>query len=518
MAKTIVPDDVQLYLSEIIPKIETEISDGKKPVAELVEMYKIYEELLRVCSPYDFISFNKYLEFDEDKTDKNKGFYHHRRHVLKELFQSYTDMEIHDMYDMMLVMMPPRVGKSQTSIRFLAWIIGLYPEETQLGTSYSDNITTSFYSGVLEIVTSDRYKLMFPESLLINQNAKREEIWLKVSRRYPSILFVPINGAMTGRSEASKYLYCDDLVSGIEEALSLVRLESLWQKYTINAKQRRKDGSKEIHVATPWSVHDPISKIATIEEGNPRCKILRYSCYNEDGTSAFGFFGGFSTEFYNGLQRDMDEASFSALYLQEPIERDGLLYAKDDFKYYLELPEGEPDTIVAICDSKNLGADYVASPVAKIYGDDIYIDDVVYNAGLPEVTKVLVANCWYRNKVVRGDIEMNNGGNYYAEGIDNAIKARGGKTALRLFYTSNNKRVKIITYSDTVKKRFIFKEPSLYTPTSEYGQFMRDVFRWTQSGKNKHDDSVDSLAMLAQLIQDLEGTSVKVMDRKLLRL
>ena len=156
----------------------------------------------------------------------------------------------------------------------MAWIIGRHPEETQLATSYSDNITKSFYIGVMEIVEHDRYKEIFPDSPLVMQNAKREEIWLKRYKRYPSISFVPINGSMTGRSEASRYLYCDDLVSGIEEALSPDRLNKLWEKYTTDAKQRKLEGCKEIHSATPWSVHDVMSKLKTINEDNPRVKIV----------------------------------------------------------------------------------------------------------------------------------------------------------------------------------------------------------------------------------------------------
>ena len=224
-------------------------------------------------------------------------------------------MEIYDLYDMLLISLSPRVGKTTTGIRFLAWICGRHPENTQLATSYSDSITTSFYIGVMEIVEHQRFKEVFNEAKLVSQNAKREEIWLKVAKRYPSITFVPIGGSMTGRAEAGNYLYCDDLVSGIEEALSVVRLDGLWQKYTVNCKQRKKDGCKEIHVATRWSVHDPITKLSILNEDNPRCKIINVPCFGEDGESNFNFFGGFSTGYYQELKDTMDEASFNALYM-----------------------------------------------------------------------------------------------------------------------------------------------------------------------------------------------------------
>lgn len=507
---------VQHYVDVIIPNIERELCNRDLPTSELLELYKLYEEILLLTARDNFHSFNKYLEFDEDKTIETKGFYHHRKHALKELFDSMNDMEMNDKYDLLLISIAPRIGKTTSGIRFLSWICGRHPESTEMATSYSDNITTSFYSGMMEIVSSDRFAKIFHDAPLVNQNAKREEIWLRVVKRYPSITFVAINGSMTGRCEAGKYLYCDDLVSGIEEAMSIVRLNKLWQTYEVNCKQRKKDGCKEIHVATRWSVHDVISKLTVANEDNPRCKIINIDCFDEDGESNFSYLGGFSTKYYKDLQDTMDELSFNALYRQDPIEREGLLYNKDEVPYYLQLPDEKPDTIVAICDSKNMGKDYVSSPIGYVYGDFVYIEDVVYNSSLPDITKGLVANKWLEHKVVRADVELNNGGNYYAEGLDDIIKSKGGHTSIRIFFTSNNKTTKIITYSDYVKKHFIFRDPSTYSSKSEYAKFMKDLFSWTQTGKNSHDDAPDSIAMLAQMVQELAGNVVKIISRKAL--
>ena len=509
---------VENYVKVVIPNIENELSSNKLSPNEKLELYNLYLDVLKMVAPWDFASYNKYLEIDDDHTSPNKAFYHHRKDHMAEMFEAFNDMEVYDKYDTLIVTMPPRVGKTTTGIRFLSWIIGKYPEDTELATSYSDSITTSFYIGTMEIVEGRRFKEIFHDALLVNQNAKREEIWLKVLKRYPSITFVPINGSMTGRCEAGKYLYCDDLVSGIEEAMSITRLEKLVQTYTVNCKQRKKDGCKEIHVATPWSVHDVIAKVKSDNEDNPRCKVIAIPCFNENGESNFDFLGGFSTAYYLDIQKAMDEASFSALYLCEPIEREGLLYHKEDLQYYYELPSDPYDSIIAIADSKNLGTDYVSSIVGYVYGSSLYVEDIVYNKGLPEVTRPLVANMWVNHKVVRADVELNNGGNYYAEDLEQLIKEKGGRTSIRIFYSGNNKVVKIITYSDFVIKNFVFKDPSKYSPNSEYAQFMKALFSWTQTGKNKNDDAPDSIAMLGQMFQELNGNAIKFLDRRKLGL
>lgn len=506
--------EVEHYVQVVIPNIEFELAREEVSAKDKLELYNLYTGVLRLVAPWDFASFNKYLELDEDHTSPTKAFYHHRKDHMAELFKAFNDMEVYDKYDTLIVTMPPRVGKTTSGIRFLAWIIGKYPEDTELATSYSDSITSSFYIGTMEIVQGQRFQEVFSDAPLISQNAKREEIWLKVAKRYPSITFVPIGGSMTGRCEAGKYLYCDDLVSGIEEAMSVTRLEKLVQTYTVNCKQRKKDGCKEIHVATPWSVHDVIATIKDANEDNPRCKIIAIPCFDEDGESNFNFDGGFSTAYYEDIKKHMDDASFSALYMCEPIEREGLLYHKEDLQYYFDLPNERPDTIVAICDSKNLGVDYVSSPIGYIYGDTVYIEDIVFNNGLPEVTRPAVANKWIEHGVVRADVELNNGGNYYAEDLDELIRGQGAKTSIRIFYSGNNKNVKIITYSDYVIKHFVFKDPSKYSSNSDYAKFMKQMLTWTQTGKNKHDDAPDSIAMLGQMVQGLNGNAVKFLDRR----
>ena len=53
------------------------------------------------------------------------------------------------------------------------------------------------------------------------------------------------------------------MIGGIEEAMNPIILDKLWDKYAVDARQRKiqdTDGKncKEIHIATRWSVHDVI--------------------------------------------------------------------------------------------------------------------------------------------------------------------------------------------------------------------------------------------------------------------
>lgn len=512
-------EEIEKYTKNIIPKLEKALSSDILEPSKRVELVKAYRQALVNIAPNDFISFNKVIEFFEDKNNEGKNFYGNRQNALGDLFNALNDMEIYDKYDTLIVCMPPRVGKTTTGIRFLAWIIGRHPEFTQMATSYADSVTRSFYNGVIEIVQSSEFNECFPESPLVGQNAKLEQISLRSIQRYPSILFVPIDGSMTGRGEASKYMYCDDLVSGIEEATNQDRLNKLWEKYTVNVKQRKKKGCKEIHVATPWSVHDVITKVRDLNSNNDRCKIIKLPCYDKHGKSNFDYLGGFDTKYYKELEETMDELSFKALYMQEPVEREGILYHEDELRYYIDLPKETPDGIFAVCDSKNLGSDSVSCPIAYVFGDDVYIEDVVFNNGLPDVTIPTVAEKLYQHNVKICDFEINNGGNHFATEVDRVIKEKYcGDTRVRMFNTTSNKIVKIITYSNFVKKNFYFKDKSCYKPNSDYYKFMKELLKFSQTGKNAHDDAPDSIAMLAEMLEGFKLGQVKILNRRELKI
>lgn len=94
------------------------------------------------------------------------------------------------------------------------------------------------------------------------------------------------------------------MIGGIEEALNPTILDKLWDKYAVDARQRKTqdtDGKpcKEIHIATRWSVHDVIGRIQNMYIGNPRVKTISVPDVDPvTGESNFDYeYGGFTKEF-----------------------------------------------------------------------------------------------------------------------------------------------------------------------------------------------------------------------------
>ena len=121
----------------------------------------------------------------------------------------------------------------------------------------------------------------------------------------------------------------------------------------------------------------------------------------------------------------MDDASWRSLYMNEPIEREATLFSADELQYFSQLPDREPDNIIAVCDTKEQGADYCAMPVLYQYGDMFYINSFVCDNGKVESIQPKVAQRLVDEKVKMCQIESNRGGTLFAQTVKDKVKELG---------------------------------------------------------------------------------------------
>ena len=491
-----------------------------------IETY--YRALLFMAQ--EFKQFDSYLMYIERNRDPEKQFYLPRRDLLMAtgVIQALQRM-LDDELDILSVSMPPRVGKTSLGEFFISFVMGHYPDDSNLMSSFSGFMTRMFYDAVLNIIKSGEYmwQEVFPEVAFESTNAKEETINLGKWKNYKTLTCRPIRGSLTGVTQCEGYLYVDDLVSGIEEAMSKDRLDKLYNEYTTDLKTRKKGKCKEIHIATRWSVHDVIGRIQRQYEGSDRVDFIAIPDIDpETQTSNFAYkYGvGFDINYFNDMEMSMDDISYRCLYKSDPIEREGILYHPDDLMRYFDLPSdkqdedgnpiiNEPDAILAICDTKDTGKDYNSMPVFYQYGQFFYLEDVVFKNIDPGTLDQLNSDMLVKHKVQQAQFESNKEGSRTANEVEKLVKAKGGITHITKKYTTQNKETKIIVNSDWVKKHVYFKDASMYEPRSDYGLFMAQLCSYTQLGKNSHDDAPDSMAMFALFVQSLFGGRAEVMSR-----
>ncbi|MCM1236471.1 MAG: phage terminase large subunit [Ruminococcus flavefaciens] len=517
ICKETMKTDVKLgiaYLKKLSDRLEAVIP-ATEDTDEIHRFFSLHKRVLLVAAPHDFESYLLYVEWGRDP---EKKFYPPRRGILKQVVDSLQRLA-DDELDLLAISLPPGCGKTTLAIFYLTWLGGRVPDKPMLTGSHSNSFVRGVYDECLRILDTNGEYLwhdVFPDTNVVNTNAKDCRIDLGSRKRFETLEFTSIGTGNAGLYRAATLLYCDDLVSGIEVALSKERLDKLWETYTTDLRQRKIGNvCKELHIATRWSCHDVIGRLEQEYEGSDRAEFITIPALDENDESNFDYaYGvGFSTRFFHEQRDIMEDTNWRALYMNQPIEREGLVYHSEELRRYFELPSDAPDAIIGVCDTKDKGKDYAVLPVAYVYGQDYYIDDCVCDNGLPNIVDVRLVDILVRNKVKMCRFESNSAGGRVAEKVQDDVKASGGITQITTKFTSVNKETKIIVNSAWVKEHCLFKDESRYLRNSEYGRMMNMLCSYTMAGKNKHDDVPDAMAMLADFAQSLMGGRVEVFQR-----
>lgn len=484
-----------------------------------VKFYEQWRRCLLFEAPHDFDSFMTYIELDRKP---EKRFYAPRKHYLRPMVQGFQDV-LDGKLRLLTISMPKRAGKSQTGINFVNMLSGKFPDRSTLMEGTGDDLVKSFYNGCLEYLTAPNEYLfydVFPDARLVQTNADTKTVNLKSKSRFPTIMCRSIDARQVGLSEATNVLYLDDCVEGREEAKNRQRLDDKWEVISGDIMGRAIEGTPMVFTGTRYSLYDPIGRVQEHAQREgwawraieiPALDLVTDESnyeYEREGKKVF------TTAYFREQRELLSAEQFESEFQQQPFEAKGLLFNKDELNYFFELPKDrDPDTIIAVGDTAESGSDSTSMPVAKIYGNDVYIVDVVFDDSPAEVTKPECAKCLIENKVASAVFESNNAGQYYARDVDQIIRERGYSVGIRTKRTISNKQTRIEFASDNIKKNFYFKHPSTYKRGSQYWNFMKEVTTYTRSGKVPHDDAPDSLSLLENEIRMLSGGKVEVFKR-----
>lgn len=510
LCRNIEPEDFKLA-HDTNKELRRLVNEAVKQRYDTEAFFGLYRKTLLFDAPYFLDPYLLYLEIDRLPKDR---FYQPRRKVLKQVVDALQEL-IDDELDELFISMPPRVGKTTILMFFVTWLIGRNSEGSNLYSAYSDTVTKALYNGVLEIITDPatyRWNDVFPNAKVVQTNSADETINVDRKKRYPSLTSRSLYGTLNGACDCDSFLIADDLISGIEEAMNKDRLVSAWAKVDNNLLTRAKEKAKILWCGTRWSMIDPAGLRMELLENDEKYKNRRYRIINlpaldEDDESLFDYdYGvGYSTEYYHerraSFERNNDMASWEAQYQQQPIEREGALFAPGDFRYYNGvLPEETPDRIFMAVDPAFGGGDFVSSPVCYQYGNDIYVHDVVYDNGDKRVTQPLLAQAVVNHDVAAMRIEANKSTEAYKDGVEEELKKRGKRINLTTKAAPPDKAKfqRIFDKAPDIREMMIFRESG--KRSKPYSLFMQNVFAYKILAKNKNDDAPDSLAMAIDMV------------------
>jgi predicted phage terminase large subunit-like protein len=495
-------------------------TDGK-----LIEkFYELNKKTYLYMAPDDFHSYLITLEWNRPVAQR---FYQPRMRIMKRVtsaLQKLTDGELDELF----LSEPPRVGKTTMLMFYVTWLIGRDSEKSNLYSAYSDVITSAFYNGCLEVINDPTTYLwhdIFPSAKLVATNSKDETLNIDRKKRYPSLTCRSLYGTLNGACDCNGVLISDDLIGGIEEALNKDRLITAWSKVDNNLIPRAKETAKILWCGTRWSLVDPTGLRMELLLNDDKFKnrkfdVINLPALNENDESNFEYDHGvgFSTDYYKmrraSFERNNDMASWEAQYMGKPIERSGALFDPADMKYYNgTLPDETPIRIFMAIDPAFGGGDFVASPICYQYEDGrVFVHDVVYSDADKKITQPLIVSKIINHKVQAADFEVTKSTAAYKETVEEQLKDKGHKITITSHSAPTNvaKEIRIRDKAPEVREMYFIESGKR---SKEYELFMQNVFSFSITGKNKHDDAPDSLAQAVDMIRGVRIAVVEIGNR-----
>ena len=470
-----------------------------------------YYDLLLYEAPYILDSYILYIEKNRPKKER---FYEPRRKTLKQVVDKLQELEDGKL-DELFIHMPPRTGKSQIITLAMSWHCAKDAEKSNLYVTYKEGLGGAFLTGVMEIWTDPTYCFsdVFPKVKVADTDSKNHKVDLVRKKKYKTLSGKGLESGLNGEYDAYGWMVLDDILEGIQDVLNPDTLKRKQIIFDNNVMSRKKEQCKLIHNGTIWSLHDLYSDRLDFLQNNPEAKNIRYEILkipaldeNDESNFDYDYGVGYTTQYYRTLRAKFEEnddmASWYAQYQQEPIERDGAVFNPEHMRFYNGvLPEEEPYRICAACDVALGGEDFLAFAVAYMYEDgSIYIDDVVFDNSEKKITKPKGANMIIDNDVGSAFFEANQGGEGYKDEIEELLKKKGRKINLRSEYAPTNMRKtqRIWDKAGSIRE-FYFRDVGCRS--QEYRKFMTNLYSFTVTGKNKHEDAADCLASLAYFIE-----------------
>lgn len=464
-----------------------------------------FYKVLECEAPYFVDSFFRYIELDTK--EPGKRFYFPRMKVLSPIISAYQSIYDGEL-DFLSVSQPKRTGKTTSGLKLCEMMAGRDPMGSIFATGKGEGLVKRFYGGILDMFEDknqyQRFLNVFPKAKKPKDYKSAENLSIDLQKKsvFPTITCRPIDGAIVGCTEANVLVYIDDCVKNHEEARSRERLEFLCEKVTDDVLGRRLEGTPIIIQGTKYSLYDPITalqqKADLLGWRWKEISIPALDPISDESNWEIERNGKkiFTTEYYRKERMLVTEETWAAEFQQEPYEAKGRLFPEDQLNRFERLPvDKEPDAIMAACDTAKDGGDYCAMPIGYIYGNEVYIVDVVFdNSG----TKHTIPEC--ANKLIEHNVktvtfESNAAGSFFGKDVMDAVKKGGGRCSAKFKYNTANKITRMENAQLNILKDYYFLDKSQYKIGSQYDLFMKNVTTMTRSGKVKHDDAPDSLAL-----------------------
>jgi predicted phage terminase large subunit-like protein len=249
-----------------------------------------------------------------------------------------------DKTDRLMIFVPPQHGKSAlASVYFPPWYLGRHPDRRIIAASYGADLVADWGRQARNIVASDEYRLIFPDTQLA-QDSQAVNHW-DIAGTDGGYICAGVGGPITGRG--AHVLLIDDPVKNQEEAESQIQREAVWQWYQTVAYPRLRPPGAIVLIMTRWHEDDLAGRLLKAEaEGGDKWRVLRLPAMAEEDDPLGRTFGtALWPERYDGeklvrIREVIGSRAWASLYQQSPKPREGNMFWREWFEIIEALPKG----------------------------------------------------------------------------------------------------------------------------------------------------------------------------------
>ena len=271
--------------------------------------YELLEEIQERKSAE--LAQNHFMEFVKKVWP---GFIHGAHHVkMAEAFEKVANGQC----KRLIINMPPRHTKSEFASYLLpAWFLGKFPQKKVIQTSHTAELAVGFGRKVRNLVDSDPYKAIFPDTSL-QADSKAAGRWN--TSKGGDYFAIGVGGAVTGKG--ADILIIDDPHSEQEAALAESDPEiydKTYEWYTSGPRQRLQPGGAIIIVMTRWSKKDLTGRVlkAAAQRGGEEWEVIEFPAILPSGKPLWPQF--WPRHELEALKEELPHAKWMAQYMQNP--------------------------------------------------------------------------------------------------------------------------------------------------------------------------------------------------------
>lgn len=513
-----------------------QIKERGKIRRELVQRYlELYDDFLALAAFRSFKHYALYIEkhlnsgFDA-KIGTNGGDTRIIEHTMP-LFEGWYyyagKMVLDGAVQFICKQMPTSYGKSYGDVLLITFIFGYNIDNDVIKVFGNPHNCTRCIESIVDIMCRKCYAKVFP--YYAQFDGKPRAIFTKLNRFSGEMKITgsshPINFLCVGKDSKisgvrGKYIFLDDITQAEDKDVlskhqtDIADYNNVWKKRTYG-----KNNCYIIAGGTAYSIYDLISYLKSKFgfHTSVQSKLFKYTtvaksgAVKANGTSVFitvpkldyktdesTYPEEFDTETAKAERRE-DYDTFMAMEQQMPVSPKNTPFYYTNLQEYDDLPKpgtnGRASNCVATLDGKRKGADFCAMPIGCKIGEDMYaiIDCVYDNRPMEECYSSIISKIIQHN-ITELYVESN-----INEGLplllQKMLEEQGYYSCkISEVFSYERKDDRIAANEATIKSRLRFPCFGMYTPTSQMGAALQEMYTYSYVARNVHDDFTDALA------------------------